>query len=156
MDQRNLGSVLFAVVGVFIAASRLPEIVIHLAVLLGPTPTFPTPSDLASHRLLSVAVFGASLVGVLIGLGLVFMRDRLAHRLFPSATQPVTAPEFQAVALSVVGCYLAVQGLARMGWAGRFEWSGALQLALGLGLFVGARGISKLWSFTHSESVGKK
>lgn len=146
MDQRNLASVLFAVVGVFIAASRLPEIVFHIAVLFGTNAVSRNLGDPGSERLLSVAAFGASLLGLLIGLGLVFMRDRLARRLFPSTTQPVTAPEFQAVALSVVGCYVAIQGVTRLGWAGRLEWSGVLQLALGLGLFVGARGISKLWS----------
>lgn len=146
MDQRQLAGVLFTVAGVFIAGSRLPEIILHVA-LLGQLEAVPEASvDHASQRLMSVAAFGASLLAVLVGVGLVLGSGRLANRLFPPGTEPLRAPEVQAVALSVLGCYFAVEGLSRMAWAGRTDWGGVTLLALGVGLFVGARGLARIWN----------
>ena len=142
MDQRQLASVLFAVVGVFIAASRLPDIGFHIAVLAQSNPGYEGPSQ---QRMVAHLVL-ASALPILMGAALVFFRDRLANRLFPPGSQPLNAPEAQAVALSVLGCYLVVEGLSGVGWKGGINWGAATQLGLGVGLFLGARGVARLWS----------
>ena len=147
MDQRNLASVLFAVVGVFVAVSRFPELFVHLALLAQPNPG-QGPADPASQRFVTTAALSGALLAVLIGVALVLLRDRLASRLFPLAGHQLGAPEVQAVALSVLGCYFVVQGLPQVLWAGfgagELYWPGAIQLLLGAGLFVGSRGPSRL------------
>ncbi len=150
MGQRQLASVLFATIGVFIAVSRLPEIFFHVTLLAQWTPAIEDPADPVSQRLLSIIALSNSLLAVIVGSGLVLVRDRVASRLFPDDTSPLNAREFQAVALSVLGCYFAVQGITRIVWAGQLDWGAATQLALGVGLFFGARGLSKLWSLSRS------
>jgi hypothetical protein len=155
MNQRQLASVLFAAIGLFIAASRLPDILVQVAALTSSIPATDPPASPAGQRL--VLTFGliSSIVAVLIGTVLIFLGDRLANRLFPSGYEALTSPEVQAVAISVLGCYFAVQGLSRMAWAGYLNWSGVTQLALGVGLFFGARALSKLWSFGRSGGVAR-
>jgi amino acid transporter len=157
MNQRELASVLFAVLGVFIAASRGPEIVVHLASL--------TQADSGQSReagfqtILSIAALAASVLAVLIGISLVFFRDRMASRLFASGTGQLEASRIQAVAFSVLGCYFVVHGLARLLNAVRFEqldWLGIVQLALGVGLFLGANGLARVWSRISSAQGSAK
>ena len=154
MNQRQFASVLFAVVGVFIAASRLPEILIHIALLAQSGPTDPGSTSPGSQVLLSVTALGATLLAVGIGVTLLLLRDRLAQRFFPMDTPPLEPGGVQTAAFAVLGCYFVVQGLSRMLWAGRFDWGAATQLALGVGLFFGARGLSKLWLLTSSQNSG--
>lgn len=148
MDQRQLASVLFAVVGVFIAASRLPEILIYVAMVAQWNSD--NPADPVSQRLVSLMGLTSSLLAVLLGSSLVLLRDRLAGRLFPPGSETLRTNELQAVAFSVLGCYLGVEGLSGILWAGRLNWGAAIQFALGVGLFVGSRGLSRLWSLGRS------
>ena len=150
MNQRELASVLFAVVGAFIAISRLPELIIFIGMLMGPNPELESAGDRVSQR--HIATFGSIglVAAMLAGAGLIGLRDRLARRLFPTGTQPMTVREVQAVALSVLGCYFAVQGISRLGWVARSDWTPAIQLALGVALFFGASGLSRLWALSRS------
>ncbi len=152
MNQRQFASVLFAVVGVFIAASRLPDILIHIALLTQSAPTDQGFAGPGSQVILPVAALGATLLAVGIGVTLLLLRDRLAQRLFPMATPSLEPSGVQSAAFAVLGCYFVVQGLSRMSWAGRFDWGAAIQLTLGVGLFFGAHGLSKHWLLTRSPN----
>jgi hypothetical protein len=149
MNQRQLASVLFAVVGVFIAASRVPEIFVHIALLSQADPTDQASRSSGWPGIASVSAFGATLVAVGVGVSLMLFRDRLAQRLFPVATPSLELRGVQTAAFSVLGCYFAVQGLSRILWAGRFDLGAAIQLTLGVALFVGARGLSNFWLLTR-------
>ena len=152
MNQRQLASVLFAAVGVFLVVSRLQEVFSLAATVIPSTVDVDadaTPLPDGQGLALAVALMG-SVLAVLVGSALVLLRDRVANLLFPPATASVTSREVQAVALSVLGCYFAVQGVSNLAWAGRLDWSGAIQLVLGVALFFGARGLSRLWSFGRS------
>ena len=146
MDQRQLASVLFAVVGLFIALSRLPDIFLQGAMLAQWDPTMEDPASPVPQRLTVALAFSASLLAVLLGAALVLVRQPLAARLFPSTTGPLDARELQAVALSVLGCYFVVQGAYGALWSGSLRWGAIVQAALGVGLFVGARALAGLWS----------
>jgi hypothetical protein len=150
MNQREFASVLFAVVGVFIAVTRLPELIIHVGLLAQSSPAVASPIGGISQRHMSTIGLIASLVAILGAGGLILLRRSLADRLFAARTQSLSAREAQAVALSVVGCYVAVQGISRFGWAGRFDWTAAIQLVLGVALFFGASGLSGLWMLSRS------
>jgi hypothetical protein len=150
MNQRQLASVLFAAVGLFIAGSHFPEILMYAAVFRPSTPDPDGPASAAGERLFWVLGLMSSLLGILVGSVLVLLRNRLANRLFPPANELVSSREVQAVALSILGCYFAVQGMSRLAVSGHFSWSDATELVLGVGLFFGARGLSRLWSFGRS------
>ncbi len=92
-------------------------------------------------------------IAVLLGVGLVLSRDVLARRLFPADSQPLVARDTQAVALSVLGAYFLITGICRLVARGEIEWSAIVQLVLGLSLFLGARGVARLWSFARSAGV---
>jgi hypothetical protein len=153
MNQRQLASVLFTAVGVFIAAAHLPAILMQAAALTPSIPDLDDPVSPVNQRLMLVLGLMSSLVAVLIGSLLVVLRDRLANRLFPPATESLSSRELHAVALSVLGSYFVVQGLAHLARAGDFDWSGAIQLVLGVGLFFGARALSRLWAFGRSAGT---
>ena len=148
MNQRQFASVLFSVVGVFLAVSRIPEIVINL-VLIAQSATAGQESGVSGKRLLSVAAFGASLLAAAIGVTLLVYRDRVAQRLFPTVTAPLETRAVQTAAFAVLGCYFVVQGISRFGWSGQVNWAAAIQLTLGVALFLGAQGLSRLWSLAH-------
>jgi hypothetical protein len=150
MNQRQFASVLFAVVGVFIAITRLPELIIHVGLLVQPSPATASPFGAVSQHHMSTIGLIASLVAILAGSGLILLRHSLADRLFTAGTQSLNAREAQAVALSVVGCYFAVQGISRFGWAVQFNWTAAIELVLGVALFFGASGLSGLWMLSRS------
>jgi len=150
MNQRQFASVLFAAVGVFIAGTRVPELFILFGLLAESSPATESPVGSVSQRqTLTIALTG-SLLATLVGGALILFRHRLADRLFAAGTRPLEARDAQAVALSVLGCYFAVHGISRVGAGGRFDWSAAVQLALGLALFFGARALSGLWLLSRS------
>lgn len=160
MSQRQLASVLFCVVGVFIAGSRLPDIFPYVVALSQWQYGNEDGASEFPQRVLYVVSLIATLLAVLMGLLLVVLRERLADMLFRPETRPVEASELQAVALSVVGCYFVVQGLARPIWAGHGNWGAFVEVALGGVLFFGARGLAGLWSLSRSvggsQGVGRE
>jgi hypothetical protein len=155
MNQRQLASVLFAAAGVFIAAFYIPLIPLQVGALTPQIPDNGEPAALPGQHLVLILGLTSTVLGILIGTGLVFWRDRLANRLFRPADHLLSSSEVHAVALSILGCYFAVQGLSRLAWAWGFDWSGATQVVLGIGLFFGGRGLSRLWSVGRSVGVSR-
>ena len=150
MNQRELACVLFAVVGVFIAITRLPDLIFHVGLLAQSSPEAMSPVDAISQRHISTIGLIASLAAILLGSGLILFRRSVAERLFAASAESLAAREAQAVALSVLGCYFAVQGISRFGWTRQFDWTAAIQLLLGIALFFGASGLSGLWMLSRS------
>ena len=144
MTQRQLASVLLAVVGLYLAAFRLPDAFLQGAMLARWDPAAADPSAPVPQRFTLALATTASGFTVLLGLALVILRDRIAARLFAETTGPLSAREFQAVALSVLGCYFVIQGVFNSMWFGALRWAGVVQALLGLALFVGANGLAGL------------
>ena len=147
MGQRQLASVLFAVLGVFMAVTRLPMVILQLS-LLAQLRSF-NAEDTGFTTAYSLTLLASMIIAVLLGILLVLNRTRLSERLFPADTQPLVARDLQAVALSVLGCYFVIQSICQLVWHG-MEWSAVAQLVLGIGLFLGARGVARLWAAARS------
>src|SRR5690349_19247981 len=111
MTQRQFASVLFAVVGVFMAVSWLPQVVIVIGLFIQQMATSADHQENVGYAITSLI---GSIVAVLLGIGLMVKRDRLADRLFAADTGPLVARDTQAVALSVLGCYFAIGALPRL------------------------------------------
>ena len=151
MTQRQLASALFAVVGLFIAINWFPQVVLAIG-LYGPMEPNADQQPPAAY---AITLFVGSLIAVLLGLTLVVLRERLAQRLFAADTGAFAGRELQAVALSVLGCYFAIGAIARLVTVSRFsvsriQWFAVVELALGVGLFFGARGIARFWAAARS------
>ncbi len=149
MSQRQLASVLFTVLGVFIIATRIPYIVAGAVYLLS--------SNASSERGLApqFASLALLLLSVLLGGALVLFRDRWADRLFPAGPS-FGGPELQAVGLSVLGCYFVIDGIAGLVRSvpfGQLEWAAIARVVLGAALFLGARGLSRLWSLARTAGT---
>ena len=148
MSQRQLASVLFAVLGIYVAVAWIPQVFLSVGLLAQVRPD-PAPNDYGK-----IAYVISTGIGVLLGVGLALSRDLLARRLFPVDSQPLVARDLQAVALSVLGCYFVIQGAAelifRMITRHEINWSAMVELVLGLGLFLGARGIARFWTFART------
>jgi len=152
MSQRQFASVLFAVLGVFIAINWLPQIVVAIGLFAQPTET---SAGHQANSAYAITLLIGTLIAVLLAITLVVMRERLAERLFAADTGPLAARDAQAVALSVLGCYFAIVAIPRLVAVGRFglgsiEWAAVTQLVLGVALFFGARGVSRLWVAARS------
>jgi hypothetical protein len=148
MNQRELASVLFAVVGLFVAISHVPAIVFHVSRLIDGS--FESALNGISGRAMATIGLAASFVAILLAGSLVLFRDRLAHRLFAASGQAQGTRDLQAVALSVLGCYFAVRAISQFAWAPRFDWSIVIQVGLGIALFFGASGLSGLWMLARA------
>jgi hypothetical protein len=153
MNQRQLASVLFAVVGLFIVAFRLPEIFVQGAMIAQWDRMVADPAGGVDQRAFLVASTVGHLIAILLGMGLVVLRDRLAGALFPATGAPLAARDIHAIALSVLGAFLVVHSLRALAFPGPSRWAGAVQLILGAGLFLGARRISALWSALGSGEM---
>jgi len=97
MSQRQLASVLFAVLGTFIAVTWLPQVFLQVG-LLSRLKDSTTADEYG--RVVSITYLISTGIAVLLGVGLVLSRDVLAGRLFPADSQPLVARDTQAVALS--------------------------------------------------------
>lgn len=149
MSQRQLASVLFAVLGVFIAITWLPQVVMSISLVAQSTRA--SAGDRAEAVTYAITLFIGTLIAVLLGIALVLMRGRLADRLFAADTGPLAGRDVQAVALSVLGCYFAIGAIPRLvGFGRRIDWAAITQLVLGVALFLGARGVARLWSAARS------
>lgn len=151
MSQRQFASVLFSVLGVFIAINWLPQIVVAIGLFVQPTEI---SVDHQGNSAYAIALLVGTLIAVLLGISLIVRRERLAERLFKADTGPLAARDAQAVALSVLGCYFAIEAIpplvAYRSISNRVEWEAVTQLVLGVGLFFGARGVAGLWAAARS------
>jgi hypothetical protein len=147
MSQRQLASVLFAVIGVFIALTWSPQVIIlSLGMLASGDQVGPVPY--------AITLLIGTIIAVLLGILLVLVRVRLAEGLFAADTGSLDARDTQAVALSVLGCYVVIQSLPRLVGHG-FDWLPATQLVLGIGLFFGARGLARLWTAARTAGSSR-
>jgi hypothetical protein len=142
MSQRQLASVLFAVLGAFIAITWLPQIVLSIGILAA--------GDKVAPGAYAITYLIGAIIAALLGIVLVLVRVRLAERLFPADTGSLAARDTQAVALSVLGCYFVIESVSRLVGRGRFDWAPVTQLVLGVGLFFGARGLARVWAAVRS------
>ena len=156
MNSRNAAEIALGVAGVWLIASRLPELGLSLVF----TPRQPDGS-LSWILILSVGLV------VLCGLGLVLLRHRIASWLvpMPQADLKVSAPGLQAAAFSVIGVFLLAQGLtgflAQLTISVADVWDSSLerfaaplaQVAIGLALFLGARRLATVWQSLRSAGL---
>ena len=142
MSQRQLASVLFAVLGAFIAITSLPQLVLSIGVLAAGVQAAPVGY--------AIALLIGTTISVILGIVLVLIRVRLAERLFPADSGSLAARDTQAVALSVLGCYFVLESVSRLVGRGRIDWAAVTQFVLGVGLFVGARAVSRFWAAARS------
>jgi hypothetical protein len=156
MNPRNAAEIALGVAGVWLIVSRLPEFGVSLVAPLW-SPDGSVPWFVLVH------------LGVVIGcgLGLLFLRHRIAAWLVPMPQPDLRASVsgLQAAAFAVVGLFLLGQGLAELlaqltlsaaeagGWSlGRFAGSLA-QIAVGVGLFLGARGLAGVWQSLRTAGL---
>jgi len=76
MSQRQLASVLFAVLGAFIAITGLPEILVSIGILAAGVQAAPIAY--------AIALLIGAIIAFILGIALVLSRVRLAERLFPA------------------------------------------------------------------------
>src|SRR5579859_3877839 len=105
MSQRQLASVLYDVVGAFIAITWFPQIILAIG--------FVAARDQAAPVAYSITFLIGGIIAVLLGIVLVLVRVRLAERLFPADTGSLAARDTQAVALSVLACYFVIESVSR-------------------------------------------
>jgi len=147
MSQRQLASVLFAVLGVFIAITWFPQVILSLGMLAS--------GDQVGSVPYAITILIGAIITVLLGIALVLTRIRLAERLFPADTGSLVARDTQAVALSVLGCYFVIQSVSRLVGRGRIEWWPLAPLVLGIGLFFGARGLASMWTAVRTAGSSR-
>jgi hypothetical protein len=150
MTQRQLASTLFAVVGFFLAAYRLPDLLLQGAMLAQWQPVSPDPAAAVPQRFVLTLAVAASALSVVLGLALVGLRNRIANRLFSETSLPTAGVQVQAVAFSVLGCYFVIQGLHNTLWFGPVRWAGLVQAVLGLALFFMSNMLAALWTRWHT------
>jgi hypothetical protein len=154
MNPRSAAEVALGVAGIWLMVSRVPELGLNLAL-------WPVGPDGVLHW---VGVIHFALVAVC-GFGLLHFRRRLAAWLVPIAEPDAPAPVagLQAAAFSVVGVVLLGYGLAEL--LGRLAvslWSpghipldwlaiATAQIAVGLVLFLGARGLAQIWTALQGQ-----
>jgi len=109
MSQRQLASVLFAVLGTFVAITSVPQVVFSIGVL--------TAGVQAAPVAYAITFLIGTIISVTFGIVLVLIRVRLAERLFPADTGSLAARDTQAVALSVLGLLLRHRVNLPAGWA---------------------------------------
>ncbi len=145
MNQRQLASVLLAVLGIFMAATRLPDLAIHAAMVLQLDPAMEEAAGPFSQRAVSWVAMIAILIVVFLSLALVLLRDRISDWLFSSEPIPSPTSGIQAVALSVLGVYFVISSIPGIMWPGGTRWASVVQAVLGAALFLGAHGTAALW-----------
>lgn len=149
MNAREVAAAALGTAGIWLIVSRIPDFGVNLALWpLGPDGVVHWVGVI--HFLLW---FGC-------GLGLILLRRRMASWLVPSPQSELTAPVvagLQAAAFSVVGLVLLAHGVADL--LGRLamsvtypdrmtlDWlaAGLAEIVIGLAVFLGARGLVRLW-----------
>jgi hypothetical protein len=147
MNPRNAAEIALGVAGVWLIASRLPELGLSLVF---------SPRD-PDGSLSWIGLVSVGLV-LLCGVGLVLLRYRIASWLVPVAEPELrgSVAGLQAVAFSVIGVFLLARGLASFlarltlsphVWGSLIERLAAplAEILVGLALFVGARRLTAIW-----------
>jgi hypothetical protein len=157
MNPRSAAEVAFGVAGIWLMVSRIPDFGLNLAL-------WPVGPDGVLHW---VGVIHFALVAIC-GVGLLRFRRTLAAWLVPMPEPDVSGPVpgLQAAAFAIVGVVLLAHGLAEL--LGRLavslwypghiplDWLAIAiaQIAVGLLLFLGARGLAQLWRALRGTRTG--
>lgn len=161
MNPRNAAEIAIGVAGLWLIVSRIPDLGVSLAF----SPREPDGS---------LPWFVVVHVGLVIvcGIGLLLLRRRIASWLVPESRPDLggSVAGFQAAAFSVVGVFLLAEGLSDFlaqltlsapeggSWSFDRVARPLAQIAVGLGLFLGARGMATTWQFLRSagRAAGKR
>jgi hypothetical protein len=159
MNPRNAAEIALGVAGVWLIVSRLPELGVSLVASIK-NPNGSVPWFVLVH------------LGVMIGcgLGLVFLRHRIAAWLVPMPEPDLkeSVAGLQAAAFSVVGLFLLAQGLAEFlarltvsasdpGVSSAERFAGPLaQTLVGLALFLGTRGLVGIWQSLRTAGLSSR
>jgi hypothetical protein len=157
LTSRELSEVLFAAAGIWYLAEAIATIPFVVA-----TVASPVASGDPDAFLQTVAVASHLVTYLIIAGALLFGRSAIARWLFPrTGAMSSGTLDWQPAALAVVGAYFFVEGLAAavpLLLSGGAEWqfglSGIVEAALGIGLFLGAHGISNVWN--RARNAGRK
>jgi hypothetical protein len=156
MNPRTAAEIALGVAGVWLIASRIPDIVLTSA--FSPVDSGGLLRWLGPLQLAVVAACGV---------GLILLRRRLAAWLVPGSQPDLTGsiPGLQAAAFSVVGVVLLARGLSELLAQLALAASGPgrtvlpafatplAQIAVGLAVFFGARGLVAMW---RSRAAGQR
>ena len=159
MNPRNAAEIALGLAGIWLIVSRLPELGVSLVASIK-NPDGSVPWFVLVH------------LGIMIGcgLGLVFLRHRIAAWLVP-----MPQPDFkgsvaglQAAAFSVVGLFLLAQGMAEFlarltvsgsdaGVSSAERFAGPLaQIVVGLAIFLGTRGLVGIWQSLRTAGLSSR
>ena len=148
MNAREVAEAALGTAGIWLIVSRIPDFGLNVAL-------WPVGPDGVLHWV-GVIHF---MLWLGCGLALILFRRPVASWLVPASPSELTAPVagLQAAAFSVVGLVLLAHGLADLlgrlamsvTYPGRMtlEWLAAAlaEIAIGLAVFLGARGLVRLW-----------
>jgi hypothetical protein len=168
IGSRQIGALALRILGII----WLLRAIGHIPALIGMFATRPSRFEPGNFNLLITASFVGFMLNLLLAWLLLFRADRVAARIFPDSDTgqlAVTAEECLAVALAVVGAYVVVDAIPKVGEAvinfkymkdsGRVAVAGSWirgnwvvltgsigQLVVGISLFVRSRYLASLWS----------
>ncbi len=170
MSLRGIASLGFKLLGIFVIVQAVP-LLQDIGIFLGSIESLASTNVNIAVLIISAILPVGLLIGI--GCGLLIFSSKLASRLITPDTEGPRDPsadseDIQAVAFSVIGVLVFVlavpklfqiganyYGIKQMGQYARAElfWRGTwvhvigllVQLLIGLGLFLGARGLSNFW-----------
>jgi hypothetical protein len=155
LSASKLAQVLLGVLGVWLIASAAETLPYFAAYYWFPGPS-PEPAEMAWLQIVWPAAQFAVSLGV--GVFVFWKRAALARWIAGGDETPLPGVSgLQAAAFAVLGAVFVVEGLsdaipalaASESAGSGFEsvlWKGVVELALGLALFLGARGLASVWS----------
>ena len=156
MNYRNLAIVLISIIGIYTLAQGFYQLSFLFSILLfGLENSNLTLVQAIVNALLLVSMYAS------VGTVLLLFRKRLAGFIVEGmdiATHNVDVYTLQAVGFSILGLYFVVDGLSTLrliafgfyeavNWASIFRDSGFWRFVLGFFLFIGAKGLVKVWMF---------
>lgn len=149
-QTRSLISALIGLLGVWLILRQVPDYASSLFIALSGREEIPT--DLLS-------LYGAHFaVTAVFGIVLILLRGRLARWLVPAdSVTSFQERSLIAIGVAVVGAYFVALGAISLGESFAVEqsthssnpylfWRGIIAVGVGLSLFVGSVGISRLWA----------
>jgi hypothetical protein len=156
MTPRNAAEIALGVIGVWLIVSRVPELGVTVAFYVR-EPDESIPWFLVVHLGLVIVC----------GLGLWLLRHRIASWLVPEPQADLSdsVAGLQAAAFSVIGLFMLAEGLAGLlaqlitsvtdvGGSLNGGFAGPLaKIAVGLPLFLGARGLATIWQSLRTAGL---
>lgn len=159
MTSRNAAALTIGVAGIYFLAENVPASVLALVTFLHEHEDLEFPVWIGSVHVVLMLLFGGALL---------VYRGAIASRLakdMDDASASTGAAGFHAAAISVLGLYFFVPGLSTLVADGAVALTQprfrnidfvrpAVQTVLGAGLFLGARGLVRVW--TALRTAGRR